>query len=342
MFLYIFAALDIKSSLYCALDILLFIFLLWIKSKILKDKSSKGFLILNVISNVLIFGLFLFGMALATGIKLINIQDSITNFFTESIDKFINSSILVLVCIILYNIISIFVKNAAAKKNKNPKRMTTISKIALSLTKYILYILGIIAFLAIWGYNIMPALAGLGLSALILGLGAQDLIKDFVAGAFIIFEHHFDVGDVVSINGFKGEVIDIGLKTTKIRNWMGNIKIVSNKDISDLINYSLTDTVFSTTVDISYDADIDSVIELLNKEMPLRLSNNPDLLVAPKVAGVSELAASGVRLTIVTTTISEKQYAISRELLKIIKQILDENNIEIPYNQIVVTSKKEK
>jgi small-conductance mechanosensitive channel len=132
----------------------------------------------------------------------------------------------------------------------------------------------------------------------------------------------------------------MGLKTTKVKNWAGDIKIISNGNIGDLINYSLTDTVFSIDIDISYDEDIDHAIEVLNKEMPLRMIHCKDLLVAPKAAGVSELADSGVRIRIFATTPAEKQYAVSRDLLKVCKQILDDYKIEIPYNHLVVETVK--
>ena len=95
----------------------------------------------------------------------------------------------------------------------------TIDKVIISLTRYVVIIIAVVAILGLLGADVMPALAGLGIAGLVLGLGAQKLITDFISGLFIIIEHHFDVGDIVEFGGFKGEVIDLGLKTTKIRNW---------------------------------------------------------------------------------------------------------------------------
>lgn len=97
----------------------------------------------------------------------------------------------------------------------------------MSLIRYAAYIICVIVILGIWKVNVMPALAGLGIVGLVVGLGAQKLISDFVSGLFVVFEHHFDVGDTIIVGDFKGEVIDIGLKTTKIRDWRGRVKIIA-------------------------------------------------------------------------------------------------------------------
>ncbi|MFW5865369.1 MAG: mechanosensitive ion channel family protein, partial [Candidatus Izemoplasmataceae bacterium] len=105
------------------------------------------------------------------------------------------------------------------------RRKKTIAKVTLSIIKYFIVIVSFLIILALWGINVAPALAGLGILGLVVGLGAQQFINDLISGFFIIFEHHFDVGDVVEIDGFMGEVTDIGLKTTQVKNYKGEVKI---------------------------------------------------------------------------------------------------------------------
>lgn len=134
--------------------------------------------------------------------------------------------------------------------------MITILKVVQSLITYTVEIIALLVVLALWGVNVMPALAGLGVLGIIIGMGTQSLIKDIISGFFIIFEHHFDVGDIVEINGFKGEVIDIGLKSTKIKNWKQDIKIFSNGSIENTINYSLSPSIGIIDFGIAYKEDI--------------------------------------------------------------------------------------
>jgi small conductance mechanosensitive channel len=200
----------------------------------------------------------------------------------------------------------------------------------------------VLVILSIWGVDVLPALAGLGILGLVVGLGAQSLIKDLIAGFFIIFEHHFDVGDVVEINGFKGRVIDIGLKTTRVQNWKNDIKIFSNGNITESINYSLADSFAVIEFGISYGSDIQRTLELLEQELPKHMDKLPDLIDIPKVLGVTDLASSSVNIRVIAKTNPETQYAVERKLRQAIKELLDENGIEIPFPQVVVHEAKKK
>ena len=182
----------------------------------------------------------------------------------------------------------------------------------------------------------MPALAGLGILGIIIGMGTQSLIKDFISGFFIVFEHHFDVGDIVEINGWKGEVIDVGLKSTKVRNWKQDIKIFSNGSIENTINYTLSPSTAIIDFGIAYKEDVQKTVDLLNLELPKYVEKFPDITEPPIVLGVTELANSSVNLRVIIRTATEKHYAIERAFRQIIKEILDANDIEIPFPQVTV------
>ncbi|MBU1144866.1 MAG: mechanosensitive ion channel family protein [Firmicutes bacterium] len=227
------------------------------------------------------------------------------------------------------------------KASFGQKRKKTIAKVSMSIIKYVTYIVTIIVILALWEVNVIPALAGLGMAGLVIGLGAQKFINDLISGFFIIFEHHFDVGDKVEVGGFKGEVTDIGLKTTKIRNWKGEVKIVANGDITTLINFSRNPSIGIVDFGIAYKEDVAKTTELLNKELPTLALDFPDIIEGPKVLGVIELASSSVNLRVIVKTVSESHYGIERAIRQRIKELLDQNKIEIPFPQVVVHSQKE-
>jgi small conductance mechanosensitive channel len=213
-------------------------------------------------------------------------------------------------------------------------------KVTNSLINYVVKIIAFLVILSIWGVDVLPALAGLGILGLVVGLGAQSLIKDLIAGFFIIFEHHFDIDDVVEINGFKGRVIDIGLKTTRVQNWKNDIKIFSNGSISEPINYSVANSMAIVEFGIAYHEDIQKTIDLLNQELPKYKALLPELLEIPTVLGVTDLASSSVNIRVICKTLPESQYNAERKLRQGIKEILDANGIEIPFPQVVVHEPK--
>lgn len=266
-------------------------------------------------------------------------QDALAYILVQ-IGDIIISVVIILFVSLLLKIVKIILKKSALREGPNRKRRVTMLKVTNSLINYTVKIIALLVILSIWGVDVIPALAGLGILGLVVGLGAQSLIKDLIAGFFIIFEHHFDIDDVVEINGFKGRVIDIGLKTTKVQNWKNDIKIFANGTITDPINYSVADSVAVIEFGIAYGENIQKTIDIINAEMPKYKALIPELLEVPAVVGVTELANSSVNLRIVAKTLPESQYGVERKIRQGIKEILDQNGIEIPFPQIVVHEAK--
>ena len=165
-----------------------------------------------------------------------------------STKKLINSAIYLLVVFVIYlilcRVLKITFRRAGGKRTNaaEKQRIKTISQMARSVLKYFMLILVMLVILADLGVNVTSLVAGLGVLTAILGLAFQDMIKDFIAGITIIIEGQFGIGDIVEIDGFKGQVISVGLKTTEIRNDKGQVKIISNHSIDGLINDSKQDT----------------------------------------------------------------------------------------------------
>ncbi|MDD3048780.1 MAG: mechanosensitive ion channel [Bacilli bacterium] len=166
--------------------------------------------------------------------------------FGISISTKIISLILTLVIgIVLYYIIKIILNNyfrIQMKRSKaNIRRQKTLQSLSNNILKYAFYIVIILILLTILGVNAAALIASMGVIGLIIGLACQDILKALLAGIFIIIEDQYAIGDIVEIAGFKGEVTSLGLKTTRITNDKGDIKMISNNNISDVINYSLKD-----------------------------------------------------------------------------------------------------
>ncbi len=267
------------------------------------------------------------------------LSDSIL-FLEDSVGKFVSSVIILFVAQLILRLSKIALMKIGSKEGPLQRRKKTISRVIRSTSKYLVWTITILAILAVWGMNVVPALAGLGILGLVIGLGAQKFINDLISGFFIIFEQHFNVGDKIEVQGFKGEVIDIGLKTTKIKNWKGEIKILSNGEISNLINYSKDDSIAVVEFGIAYRENIQSVIDLLNAELPKLKLIYPQIIEPPTVSGVIDLSSSSVNLRVISKTLNEQHYAVERGIRQRVKEILDANQIEIPFPQVVVHTPK--
>jgi len=265
---------------------------------------------------------------------------TISAFIIDSVPALIGTAVAIFVAIVVLRILRLSFRQIGKNPGPSQRRKKTIGKVSLSISNYLVAIIVIIVILAIWGFNVVPALAGLGIAGLVIGLGAQKFINDLIAGFFIIFEHHFDVGDVIEVTGFKGEVIDIGLKTTQVRNWKGEIRIMNNGDVTNVINYSRNPSVAIVEFDIAYKEDIQTTINILKEELPKLKDMYPDIIENPSVIGVVNLADSGVTLRVIAKTENEKHYGIERALRQFVKETLDAKGIEIPFPQVVVNQPK--
>ena len=331
------------NSIFTAIIILSVIAILIFERNLLKkseDTFKKGIIILIYSATFLLLGFSTIGILYIWDFDInsyfLTIYDQGTIILVDSVGKIVSSAIIIFISMLILKISKITLKRVGLKESMNQRRKRTVARVTRSITKYVVGILTILIVLSVWGVNVAPAVAGLGILGLVIGLGAQKFINDLISGFFIVFEHHFDVGDKIEVQGFKGEVIDIGLKTTKIKNWKNEIKILSNGEINNLINFSKEFSIAVVEFGIAYTEDVQATIDLLNRELPLMRKDYPEIVEDPKVLGVINLSNSSVDMRVIAKTLNEQHYAIERELRKRIKNILDDNEIEIPFPQVVM------
>lgn len=272
---------------------------------------------------------------------LSDVGQSIVDTLTSNIGTLVTSVLVLFIALFVLKVIKLSLSRIGAKPSVNQKRLKTISKLIGSLSKYGIWLITILVILSIWGVNVGPALAGLGIAGLVIGLGAQKFINDLINGLFIIFEQHYDVGDIIDTNGFKGEVMDIGLKTTKLKNWKGEVKILANGDITDVLNCSRFPSLAIVDFGIGYGENIQEVLELLKEKLPEFKQLFPDVVIEdPQCLGVMELADSSVNMRAICKTLNNQHYGIERSLRTFIKKTLDDANVEIPFPQVVIHETK--
>ena len=205
-----------------------------------------------------------------------------------------------------------------------------------SLIKYVAVIVLIFLILNAFNVDPMAMMVSAGVVSLIIGLGAQSLIGDVIAGLFIVFEETFQIGDIVVLDDFRGTVKEIGIRTTQIEDWGGNIKIVNNSDIRSLINMTNKESVALIEVDVDYRESLERVEAIIKANLDRMKAAIPAINEGPFYIGVSKLGASGVTLKFVANCLENNRFQVERDMMREIKIIFDENNVSIPFPQIVI------
>ena len=223
-----------------------------------------------------------------------------------------------------------------AKITFHNKKSLTIAKLIANFLKWVIAIASVFFVMDAWGADTTTMIASAGVVTLIIGLGSQALVADILAGIFIVFEGDFQVGDIVIIDDWRGEVVSIGIRTTKLMDAGGNIKIVNNSEIKTLVNQTKELSVAKASVSISYNVRIERVEAVIADNLEKIKNAIPAILEGPYYKGVSELGESGVQLLFVAKCKEDDIYQVQRDLNREIKIVFDDNDIEIPFNQIVV------
>lgn len=254
------------------------------------------------------------------------------------IKEIISPLIVIIVSILIYNIISSILKKIFYAKNSqiDVKRRKTLLQLLRNIIKIITFIIAGITILNIYGVDTKGLLASLSVIGVVLGLAFQDLLKDFISGITIALEGQFRVGDTVTINGFKGEIIGLGLKSTRVKAYTGEIMIIANHLINEVVNYNLASSLALVDIDVAYEEDVEKVEKVLTDLCTQLTKELPHLKGEVELLGINSLESSSVRFRMTVLTSSMKHFEVQRKMLKAVKMELDKNNIVIPYNQVVI------
>ena len=193
------------------------------------------------------------------------------------------------------------------------------------------------------GVNIGPLLAAAGVAGLAFGFGGQYLIRDIIAGLFIILENQYRVGDVVCLGKTCGLVEDINLRLTTLRDLDGVVHHVPNGEIKIASNLSKFYARVNLNIGVSYSSDLEKVIAVVNR-VGQELAADPlwaeHIIKPPQFLRVDNFADSAVIIKILGETKPLKQWDVTGELRKRLKIAFDKEKIEIPFPQRVVHSEK--
>ncbi len=224
-----------------------------------------------------------------------------------------------------------FSRSEALPTALRAQQLRTLASVLNSVGTAVIVFLAAMQILPLLGVNMGPLLAGAGVAGLAIGFGAQTLVHDVINGFFILMENQYDVGDVVRIGGVAGAVESMSLRRTTLRDDTGALHIVPNSEIKVVSNLTRDWAQVALHIAVDYRENSDRILELL-KQVGQELRNDPDyaaLLVAdPEVPGIERVAGGEVDYLLLVKTRPGRQWAVSRELRRRIKECFQKNNVQ--------------
>ncbi len=221
------------------------------------------------------------------------------------------------------------------KRTKMPmtkRKINTLSTVSNNIIKYLIYFIGIVSILNLLGVPTESMIVVASAFSVALGFGARGIVTDLLEGFFILFEDHYAVGDVVTIQGITGTVESITLRSTKLRDIMGSMHIINNGSIRIVTNNCVEFINAAVTVGISYGENIDHAIDILKDEMS-KTTDIENIIETPVVTGVIGLDNSTVTLKVMAKCKIKTAASVEAELRRRIKNRFDAESIETPFVQ---------
>ena len=246
---------------------------------------------------------------------------------------------------VIYIVLVYFVSKILRTIFKNymekSSRKKTVVALLDGIVKYAAALTLFILILTALGVNTGAVLASVGILTLVIGLGAQSLIADIIAGMFIIFENEYNVGEIITIDDFRGTVIEIGIRCTKLLDCAGNIKIVNNSDISNVVNLSRELSLAVVDCEFPYDVPIEIIEKLLKDNLDGMKEKIPAIVEGPFYKGVCAYEDSNVAVRLVAKCNEDDRYQVQRDMLREYRQIFATKGIDISYTHVVVDKPEE-
>ena len=306
------------------------------KTKHATAKSVIEYVFLAILVGLCIVA-YIFKTDIATFFSSDRSNVDIINQFLHGVPTIISSIQIIILAIVLNLIIKLLAKLTFGLTDKGK----TISNILTSLIKWIIIIGATLWILSTWGINTTALLAGAGILALIIGLGAQSLIADILAGIFIVFEGEYVVGDIVVIDGWRGKIVSIGIRTTQLEDNGGNIKIINNSEIKSVINQTKHKSVAISKINFAANEKLENVENIIKSALLDIKTKIPAITDEIMYKGVNNITEASIELVFHAPCFEEDIYQVQRDLNRELKLLLDNHNIaSFSTPTINVTEKK--
>jgi small-conductance mechanosensitive channel len=253
--------------------------------------------------------------------------------------------IIIALCLILYFITRMIVPRALKPtlqktmkdmpKVSVEKRTNTLNRLFIGAAGVTIAIIAVFLILAEVGINITALIAGFGVVGIAIGFGAQHMVKDLIAGFFILLENQYNMGDVVRVAGVSGVVETINLRKTQLRDLDGIVHTIPNGEIGVASNFTKMWSRAHLNISVAYKEDLNQVMSILKKVWE-ETANDPkwgEFIISktPSFLRVDDFGDSGITVKLAGETQPIKQWDVMGELRRRIKQAFDDEGIEIPW-----------
>ncbi len=334
----------------------------WMANKLVPEvlKDQKERLENTVRLAIVVVGGILLALGIAAfavtfyGVDLGSTWSAIGDWF---VDHGISILAIILVSWFIYKILGmimpLFVMRYVVEKGKKRRtkgylrqRSKTLGRVVTQAIGIFIILIGFFMILSELGMDITPLLASAGVAGIVIGLAAQDAVRDFINGFTIMLEDHYNVGDIVKASDLTGEVEEMGLRRTVLRDLKGVLHVIPNGQIRISSNYTRSISRAFFEVGVAYKEDLDQVMELIRKtwEEMAAAPEWKDKIISktPWMLRVEEFGDSGIIIRAVGDTRPMEQWAVLAELRRRIKRVFDDEDIEIPWPHIKLYMGEEK
>ena len=213
-------------------------------------------------------------------------------------------------------------------------RTNTLVKVFVGTGRVLIFVIVLSMILSEIGVPIGPVLAGFGVAGIAVGFGAQYLVRDLIAGSFIIMENQYRIGDRVKIGEIFGDVEEVNLRKTVVRDWDGMVHHIPNGAIEIVTNATRHYSKVNLDMPVAYGTDLDYAIEVIN-QVGRELAEDEDwkksITEAPQVLRVNHFGDSGIDIKIMGQVKPHEKWAVTGELRLRLKKAFDKEGIEIPW-----------
>lgn len=223
-------------------------------------------------------------------------------------------------------------------KVKDPRRVKTMAALLRSLLRYSVDFIAFVTILEVLDIKTGSVLAGAGIVGLAVGFGAQNFVKDLIAGFFIIYEDQFAVGEYVSVAGVTGVVEDVGLRVTKVRAPSGELHIIPNGVIDRSTNMSRGTMLALVDIPVSAEEPIGRVSAVLAQVASEIAKSDPQIKEGPDLLGPVEISEKGVTFRIIARTEPLAQWGVERKIRAAVKEAFEKEGVKLPF--ILLPSKE--
>ena len=247
----------------------------------------------------------------------------IINNILHYVPKAIVSVQIIVVSVVINFLVKIISKLGFSFTDKGK----TLANLLASLLKWVIIIVAILCILSAWGVDTTSLLTGAGILALVVGLGAQSLIADVLAGIFIVLEGEYVVGDIVVIDGWRGKIVNIGIRTTQLEDIGGNVRIINNSEIRSVTNQTKHQSIANCTISVSASSNLEDVEKVILSSLKDIRKKIPAITADITYNGVTNITEISIFLLFKAKCYEEDLYQVQRDLNRELKLVLDRNNI---------------